>query len=102
MSIRPGPQALWIGWALENLPKHIVLKSIKTTYGTDSPSFMPEDIEITIEYENRIDPRRRGSNEDIDAYHAWADPLTAKIRSKWPPESIRIGFHERQPDSEPD
>jgi hypothetical protein len=83
------------GWALENLPKHIVLKRIEVTYGTDFPSMMPDDFEITIEYENRVDPRLRGSNEDIAAHHAWADPLTAKIRAKWPPSSIRIGFVER-------
>jgi len=86
-------------WALENLPKHIVLKRIELTYGTDWPSLIQESVEITIEYENRIEPRLPGSHEDIDAYHAWKDPLVAKIRSKLPPESVRIGFKERYPDS---
>jgi hypothetical protein len=83
------------GWALENLPTHIILKRIEITYGADFPSTMPDDFEIAIEYENRIEPGLRGSNEDIASHHAWADPLTARIRAKWPPSSIRIGFAER-------
>ena len=82
-------------WALENLPEHVVLKRIEVTYGTDLPNIVPDDFEVTIEYENRMDERLRGSTEDIAAHHAWADPLTAKIRAEWPPSTIRIGFVER-------
>jgi hypothetical protein len=57
----------------------------------------PDDLEVVIEYEDRIGEGLIGSFEDIEAYQNWADPLIQDIRSEWPAETIRIAFFERIP-----
>jgi hypothetical protein len=75
------------------LPSHHSLKSVRCSYGSDWPDFLPDDFEIVIEYENRLD---EVTNEDIEAYQRWAHALVQDIRGEWPPESIRITFQERE------
>lgn len=75
------------------LPSHYSLKSVRCSYGSDWPDFLPNDFEIVIEYENRLD---EVTNEDIEAYQRWAHALVQDIRGEWPPESIRITFQERE------
>jgi len=77
------------------LPSHYSLKSVRFSYGSDWPEFLPDDFEIVIEYENRLDEVLRGTNEDIEAYQRWAHALVQDIRGEWPPESIRITFQDR-------
>ncbi|MEI2722568.1 MAG: hypothetical protein V9H26_03180 [Verrucomicrobiota bacterium] len=76
------------------LPPHYRLKSVRCSYGSDWPDFLPDDFEIVIEYENHLEAALRGTNEGIDEYQQWAHGLVQDIRGDWPPESIRITFQE--------
>lgn len=81
--------------ALENLPEHYALKAVRLTYGSDWPGAIPEDFEITIEYEYRGDEALRGTFAEIETFQNWAEPLKAMIRNKWPPKALRICFSEK-------
>ncbi|MGD0551533.1 MAG: hypothetical protein ABSB25_02655 [Sedimentisphaerales bacterium] len=79
--------------ALEYLPKDYILKRVECTYGSGGFSaIVPDDFEVIIEYQNRTDERFRGTELDIEKYQNWAKKIEAYIRSKWPPETIRICF----------
>mgnify|MGYP001570034147 CR=1 FL=1 len=77
------------------LPQHYTLTSVRCSYGSDWPDFLPDDFEIVIEYQNHLDETLRGTMEDIEAYQRWAHALVQDIRGEWPPDSIRITFQER-------
>lgn len=84
--------------AIKYLPKDYVLKQVECTYGSGGfPTIMPEDFEVTIKYESRMDKRLRGTEIDIETFQNWAKKIEAKIRSEWPPETIRIGFVQTEP-----
>ena len=78
--------------ALENLPKDYVLKAVQLTYGSDWPEAIPEDFEITIEYEYQGDEVLSGTSVEINTFQSWPEPLKARIRDKWPPKALRICF----------
>ncbi len=79
--------------ALKYLPKDYVLKRVECTYGSGGfPAIVPEDFEVTIEYEDKTDKRFKGSDLNIEKYQNWAKKVEAHIRANWPPHTIRIGF----------
>lgn len=78
--------------ALTNIPAHIVLRDVRCTYGSDFPQVLPEDYEITIEYEKTPDAPPAGTNAAIEACQAWSHTLLQDIRTQWPPETVRITF----------
>jgi hypothetical protein len=83
--------------ALTNLPSHYRLIDVRCSYGTEWPDVLPEDFEITIEYENHLDDVSKSSMREIETFQNWAHALAQDIRGDWPPESLRIGFQERLP-----
>lgn len=82
-------------WALMNLPEYYTLRKIGFYIGCEWPDLMPDDLELTIEYENHLDEAVQGSNSAIQDHHGWADPLVKKIRAGWDKKSLRIVFDER-------
>jgi hypothetical protein len=81
--------------AQATIPPHIILRDVRCTYGSEFPSVIPEDYDITIEYEETPDAPPAGTNAAIEAFQAWSHPLIQDIRSQWPPESVRITFTSR-------
>jgi hypothetical protein len=80
-----------------NLPLHYVIKEVRVSRGPDTLIGAANDFEVVIEYENRIGEGLIGSFGDIEAYQHWAGPLVQDVQSKWPAETIRIGFFEHLP-----
>jgi hypothetical protein len=82
-----------------NLPSHYRLRSVRCSYGSECPPFIPKDFEIVIEFENHIDESLRGTDADVQTYQDWAFPLMQDIRADWPPDTVRISFIEKLPDA---
>jgi hypothetical protein len=78
------------GW---NLPTHFRLNDVRCEYGSMALPGVPDDFQIVIEYENLLEKTDPDGN-DIAAYHAWAEPLIARIREEWPASTLRILLHE--------
>ena len=82
-------------WALKNLPEFYTLGKVRFYIGSEWPDLMPDDLEITIEFESHLDEALEGSDSSIQAYHDWAGPLEEKIRARWDKKSLRIVFKGR-------
>ncbi len=85
-------------WALEDLPEHYKLESVRLTFSGGLQGIVPDDFEITIEYVNHVDEVLRGTETDIKSHQDWASPLEKRIREKWGSKEWRIGFVEKYPD----
>ena len=77
------------------LPPHYILTSVRCSYGSDWPHFLPDDFEIIIEYRNNLDEELKGTMDNLEAHQRWAHSLVQDIRGHWPPDSIRITFLEK-------
>ncbi len=80
-----------------NLPTHIVLRDVRCTYCSDLHLGIPEDYEITIEFEDTLDEELRQTPSAIEGIEAWVHPIVQAIRSEWPPETVRINFASYEP-----
>jgi hypothetical protein len=87
-------------YARLNLPEHYRLVAVRCSYES-MDDLAPEDFQINIEFVNLLDEVESGGMEALSADHAWTETLIEKIRSTWPPATLRICFKEKSVADEP-
>ena len=80
-----------------SLPEGFVLRDVRRAFGSEFPLVIPEDYDLTNEYEDTRSERIGGPDEAIRVFREWAHPLIQDIRSDWPAETLRVSFASREP-----